>query len=198
MGSGRGRIFRHFTSGAFWIHLRKIPKKSGFVVFWFGKMAILGPNTSKFQKIRLFRPVFFLNFPDHSPNPSGTFTEYPQHISGKCPFLHHSRRSRRRYDPWAQAFTFCTILTPRTTSFNLRLFFRKMKKSEIFRKFLKTNPEKFRKELGDIPENSGILRGLFRNSPEGYWAQSCKLQKNFSQYPGVSGKGSFLSTGSSQ
>jgi hypothetical protein len=34
-----------------------------------------------------------------------------------------------------------------------------MKKSEIFRKFLKTNPEKFRKELGDNPENSGNFEG---------------------------------------
>jgi hypothetical protein len=46
-----------------------------------------------------------------------------------------------------------------TSGFNLRLFFRKMKKSEIFRKMLKTNPEKVRKEFGDDPENSGHFEG---------------------------------------
>ncbi len=96
----RGRIFRQFTSGAFRIHLRKFPENSGFTKHWSGKMAVLGLKTSKFQKIRVFRPVFFRDFPDYPPNLSGTFPDCPQNIPGKCRFLHHSRRSRRRYDPY--------------------------------------------------------------------------------------------------
>jgi hypothetical protein len=51
------------------------------------------------------------------------------------------------------------------SGFNLRLFFRKLKKSEIFRKLLKTNPEKFRKEFGDDPENSGHFEGSVPELP---------------------------------
>jgi hypothetical protein len=51
------------------------------------------------------------------------------------------------------------------SGFNLRLFFRKMKKSEIFRKLLKTNPEKFRKDFGDDPENSGHFEGSVPELP---------------------------------
>jgi hypothetical protein len=40
-----------------------------------------------------------------------------------------------------------------------------MKKSEIFRKLLETNPEKFLKELGDDPENSGYFEGSVPELP---------------------------------
>jgi hypothetical protein len=40
-----------------------------------------------------------------------------------------------------------------------------MKKSEIFRKLLKTNPEKIRKEFGDDPENSGDFEGFVPELP---------------------------------
>jgi hypothetical protein len=57
-------IFRHFTSGAFRIDPTKFPENSGFVCFSFGKMAVLGPKTSKFPKDWALLPVIFGNIPD--------------------------------------------------------------------------------------------------------------------------------------
>jgi hypothetical protein len=70
-----------------------------------------------------------------------------------------------------------------------------MKKSEILRKFLKTNPEKFRKEFGDDPENSGHFEGSVPELPEGYWAHSGKFQKISANIRGFLGRGP---TGASQ
>jgi hypothetical protein len=64
-----------------------------------------------------------------------------------------------------------------------------MKKTEIFRKLLKTNPEKFRKNLGMIRRIPDILRGLFRNSPDGYWAHSGTFQKISANVRGFLGRG---------
>jgi hypothetical protein len=71
-----------------------------------------------------------------------------------------------------------------------------MKKLEIFRKLLKTNPEKFRKEFGDDPENSGHFEGS--GTPRRILGPFRLIPENFSQYQGVSGKGFFLPTGASQ
>jgi hypothetical protein len=61
--------------------------------------AVLGLKTSKLQKFRVFRPVFFRNFPDYPPKPVRNFSRLPSEHFWKRRFLHHSRRSRRRHDP---------------------------------------------------------------------------------------------------
>jgi hypothetical protein len=71
-----------------------------------------GPKNVEIPENQAIWPRFFFpEFPGSFPKSSRNFSDCPQHISGKCPFLHHSRRSRRRYDPCflvAEAAVHCT------------------------------------------------------------------------------------------
>jgi hypothetical protein len=49
-------IFGHFISGVFLIDPRKFPENSGFVCFWFGKLAILAPKRRISRKTGYFAP----------------------------------------------------------------------------------------------------------------------------------------------
>ena len=64
-----------------------------------------------------------------------------------------------------------------------------MKKSEIFRKFLKTNPEKFRKELGDNPENSGNFEGPVPELPRRILGPILQTPEEFQSISGGFWKG---------
>ncbi len=60
-----------------------------------------------------------------------------------------------------------------TSGFNLRLFFRKMKKYEIFQISHGVNPEKFRKDLGYDPQNSRQMLTNFGQKPAIFWNFAC-------------------------
>ncbi len=59
-----------------------------------------------------------------------------------------------------------------------------MKKHEIFRKMSKTNPEKFRKELGDDPENSGSFEGSVPELPRRILGPILQIPEEFQPISG--------------